>query len=254
METENNSTIIFQKDDGREAEVTVIITLYNYENMVEETLDSVFHQTLRPLNLVIVDDHSNDNSLVVAEQWMCNHAGRFNQMKLVHHLKNQGLGKTRNTAFRHADTPFVFVLDADNIIYPNALEKLLKGLKNTSASFAYSYLEHFGDVSKVGGLKQWEPRQLQFGNTIDAMVLMRKSAWEKASGYSEDMPYNGWEDYELWFKIAEFGGWGVRLPEILCRYRVHLDSMLHSETNKKVDQLQEYLRKKHKSYFAQRQQ
>ena len=217
---------------------------------MEKTLDSVFHQTLEPLNLVIAEDHSKDGSLAVAERWMRIHASRFNKMKLVHHLKNQGLGITRNTAFKHAETPFIFVLDADNIIYPNALEKLLNGLKNTDASFAYSYLQHFGDVNKVGGLQPWNPQMLQYGNTIDAMVLMRKAAWEKAGGYSEDMPYNGWEDYELWFKIAKTGGWGVRLPEILCRYRVHVDSMLYSETNKKVDILKEYLRNKHKPFFT----
>lgn len=245
-----NSKIVFQKNSEQTVEISVIITLFNYAGMVEETLDSLLSQTLEFFDLVIAEDCSTDDSLVIAERWLMRHATRFNRIKLVHHLNNRGLGVTRNTAFRHSETPFVFVLDADNLLYPKALEKLLVGLKNTDAAFAFSYLEHFGDSMKLGGLQAWNPDTLIYGNTIDAMTLMRKSAWEKAGGYSEDMPYNGWEDYELWFKIAETGGWGVRIPEILCRYRVHVSSMLNVETNKKVNELNAYLRKKHKTFFA----
>lgn len=245
-----NYKVIFQKNSERTAEISVIITLYNYAKLVEETLDSLHSQTLECFDLVIAEDCSTDDSLNIADRWLKQHASRFNQVKLIHHLSNRGLGVTRNTAFRHTETPFVFVLDADNLLYPKALEKLLMGLKNTDAAFAFSYLEHFGDSLKLGGLQAWNPETLIYGNTIDAMTLMRKSAWEKAGGYSEDMPYNGWEDYELWFKIAETGGWGVRIPEILCRYRVHVSSMLNVETNKKVNDLNAYLRRKHKTFFT----
>ncbi len=240
--------VTFQQNGNQKAEVTVIITLYNYADLVEETLNSLLDQTLPTLDLVIAEDCSTDHSLAVAENWLKLHGQRFNRIRLFHHQKNRGLGVTRNTAFRHSETPFVFVLDADNLLFPCALEKLLMGLKNTDAVFAFSYLEHFGDVGKLGGLQPWNPKQLGYGNTIDAMVLMRKAAWKQAGGYSEDMPYNGWEDYELWFKIAENDGWGIRIPEILCRYRMHVDSMLYVETNKKVEELKNYLMKKHKTF------
>ncbi len=247
---DNQIDIIFQQNSRQKAEVSVIITLYNYAGLVEETLNTLLEQTLDSFDLVIAEDCSTDSSLAVAEQWVIRHKKRFNSIKLLHHKQNKGLGITRNTAFRHAETPFVFVLDADNMIYPRALERLLAGLKNTDAAFAYSYLEHFGDITKLGGLQTWDPKTLVYGNTIDAMVLMRKAFWEKAGGYSEDMPYNGWEDYELWFKIAELNGWGVRIPEILCRYRVHVGSMLNVETNKKVNELNAYLKKKHSRFFT----
>ncbi len=245
-----NAQIIFEKNDGKPAEVSVVITLFNYGRLVEDTLNSLLRQTLGCFDLIIAEDCSTDDSLSVAERWLRQNAERFNRISLVHHLQNQGLGITRNTAFRHTDTPFVFVLDADNLLYPKALEKLLGGLKNSKADFAFCYLEHFGDTAKLGGLQPWNPKSLIYGNTIDAMVLMKKTIWETVGGYSEDMPYNGWEDYELWFKIAEKGGWGIRIPEILCRYRVHSSSMLNVETNLKVSELTTYLRKKHKEFFA----
>ncbi|MEY3052305.1 MAG: hypothetical protein RLY31_2090 [Bacteroidota bacterium] len=231
------------------AEVAVIITLYNYADLVQETLASLSSQTLPVFDLVVVDDCSTDDSAEVVRSWLATNRQRFNTVRLVQHTTNQGLGKTRNTAFYETgETPFVFVLDADNILYPNALSELLKAIRLSGADFAYSYLEHFGDSQRLGGLHPWLPEQLVYGNTIDAMVMMRKSTWEKVGGYSEDMPYNGWEDYDLWFKIAEAGGWGIRVPQILCRYRVHVGSMLNQETNRKVEELTAYLRRKHPTF------
>ncbi len=242
--------IIYESGTDTKADISVIITLYNYEKLVVETMESVKLQTFEKLNFVIVNDCSTDNSLNVVLEWAKNNASRFHSFKLLHHVKNQGLGITRNTAVSNANADFVFILDADNIIYPRCLEKLHKGLTRTDAAFAYSYLEHFGDTQKLGGINVWNPDMLHKGNTIDAMVLLRKSKWIEAGGYSEDMPANGWEDYELWFKIAKNGGWGLRIPEILGRYRVHIsDSMLHSETNKNHEILKEYNKNKHPQFF-----
>ena len=88
----------------------------------------------------------------------------------------------RNTAFAHARTDFVFLLDADNLLYPRCLERLLGALKHCDASFAYCLLEKFGEETGIGNTKPWSPIALQHGNFIDAMVLHRKQAWEEAGG------------------------------------------------------------------------
>jgi len=241
--------IVDQKKSNKKAEISVIITLYNYQDYIEETLESVYSQNIELLDIVVVNDCSKDNSLEVAAQWFAKKGQRFNQYKMLHHKINQGLGKARNTAFAQAETEFVFVLDADNLLYPRCLQQHLLGLKNTDASFAFCYLEHFDGAQQLGGIDLWNPLSLRNGNTIDAMVLHRKKIWEQVNGYSEDMPANGWEDFEMWFKIASIEGWGVRIPEILARYRVHYDSMLHQETNVKHVVLWEYIKNKHPRFF-----
>jgi hypothetical protein len=60
----------------------------------------------------------------------------------------------------------------------------------------------------------------------------------------------GWEDFDLWFRIAEVGGWGVQIPEILARYRVGRNSMLHTITNPNAYRLWAYLRAKHPESFV----
>ncbi len=79
------------------------------------------------------------------------------------------------------------------------------------------------------GFELWNLKKLATTNYIDAMSLIRTSAWKKVGGYSK-MVVPGWEDYDLWCKFAEMGFSGVQVPEILARYRVHQSSMLRATT------------------------
>lgn len=241
--------IISQKGNGEDTpRVTVIITLYNYQNFIATCLDSLKNQTIDKLNLVIVDDCSKDQSLKKARDWLEKHGDRFYEYVLVRHTINRGLAHSRNTAISLARTKYVFILDADNLLYPRCLESLISALENCDASFAYPYLEEFGDGNKLKNTKPWNPVTLAAVNTIDAMVLLRKNVLDKVNGYSI-MPVMGWEDYELWFKIARIKGWGVQVPEILARYRLHKTSMLNTVTNPNVEKLWNYLKENYPEFF-----
>ncbi len=232
------------------AVVTVAISLFNYRDYIIPCLESVKSQTLRDIDLIVVDDCSTDDSLTVVADWLAKNENRFGDVLFVHHRSNRGLPYARNTAFAHARTDFVFVLDADNSLYPRCLERLLGGLKQCDASFAYCLLEKFGEEIGIGNTRPWNPIALQHGNFIDAMVLHRREVWERAGGYATDMPAMGWEDFDLWFRIAEVGGWGVQIPEILAKYRVGRNSMLHTITNPNAYKLWAYLRAKHPESFV----
>lgn len=232
------------------APVTVAISLYNYRDEIIPCLESVKSQTLRALDLIVVDDCSTDDSLSVVNDWIAKNENRFRDALVIRHKSNRGLPFARNSAFARARTEFVFVLDADNLLYPRCLERLLVALSQCDASFAYCLLEKFGEAIGIGNTKPWNPIALQHGNFIDAMVLQRKSVWEDVAGYAIDMPAMGWEDFDLWFRIARAGGWGVQVPEILARYRVRHRSMLHTITNPSADKLWEYLRGKYGEFFV----
>lgn len=241
--------ISYKENVGEIPLVTVIVSLFNYQNFIVQCLDSVKGQTIDRLSLVVVDDCSADNSLATAKKWLDVNGERFSEYYLIHHTKNSGLAATRNRAVSFIKTKYVFVLDADNLLYPRCLESLVSALENCNASFAYSYLEEFGDGNKLKNTKPWNPATLAAVNTIDAMVLMRKDVLDKVDCYSI-MPVMGWEDYELWFKIARIKGWGVQVPEIFARYRVHKTSMLNTVTNPNVEKLWEYLKKNYPEFFA----
>jgi len=76
--------------------------------------------------------------------------------------------------------------------------------------------------------KPWCPGRFVGGNCLDAMALIRKSAWAAVGGYRKmDL---GWEDYELWCRFVEAGFRGIWIPDILAKYRVHARSMLKTCT------------------------
>lgn len=222
-------SILYQKKAGENGEVTVCVSLYNYQGYIVETLESIYHQTLKSIDLIVVDDCSTDWSVVVTQTWLQQRQHRFNQIKLIKHQQNSGLSASRNTAIALSDTPFIFIIDADNVLYSRCLDRCLEVIKDSQAAFTYPILEKFGESQEIIGNLIWNVDRLAKSNYIDAMALIRKTAIEAVDGYSQ-MSY-GWEDYDLWCKFAEQDYYGVLIPEILAKYRVHQDSMLNSVTN-----------------------
>jgi glycosyltransferase involved in cell wall biosynthesis len=250
MAADEQVEIVAQREGSGRSRVTVAVSLYNYRDFIVSCLESVRAQTISDLDLVIVDDCSSDGGDQVACEWLDANGGRFDRHALLRHRTNCGLSGARNTAFAYARTEYMFVLDADNLLYPRCLQQLIGSLDNCTASFAYTYLEKFGGATGLHNIQPWNPATLQHGNTVDAMVMLRRSVWEAVGGYSTDMPNFGWEDFDLWFKIAQIKGWGVQVPEILGRYCVHRDSMLRTVTNPHVDRLWTYFRSKYPEFFS----
>ena len=219
------------------ASITVCVSLHDYRRYVVECLDSVRAQTLSRLALVVVDDASSDGGDEAVRTWMEDHAARFARALLLRQPENRGLAPTRNAAVASAETELVFVLDADNLIFPRCLETLEGALRQSGAGFAYSMLEQFGDLRGLAGCDGWSPERLAGGNYVDAMALLRRSTWETVGGYRE-MRTSGWEDFAFWCRCVEAGISGILVPEILCRYRIHRRSMLRRST----DTLRNHLR------------
>ena len=250
MIKEHPHTILFSQSATTSAEVTVCISLYNYQQYIVETLESVNSQTLQCLDLIVVDDRSTDNSLALAGEWMQQNAERFNRIKLIRHEQNQGLSITRNTAILQTGTPYIFILDADNLLYPRCLERCLEALTfDPNAAVAYPIIEKFGSEQALMGNVVWERSQFLKQNCIDAMSLIRKSALLQVNGYSflNAIGPLGWEDYELWCKFIEANLYGISVPELLARYRIHDASMLHSTSNQddNVRALRQEMQKHH---------
>jgi glycosyltransferase involved in cell wall biosynthesis len=222
------SRVLFENDRGSTARVTVIVPVYNYADYVLEALPSVAAQTLSPIDLVVIDDASPDDSATMVLDWARGHAHSFNRIVVMRHEQNAGLGFARNSGFAAADTEFVLPLDADNRLRPAACATLLARIEETGAAFAYPAIQEFGTRGEVFGTDPYSVLRLQCGNYIDAMALVRKSAWALAGGY--DHVQYGWEDYDFWCRLAEFGAFGVHVPETLADYRVHRNSMLHTTT------------------------
>ncbi len=105
--------------------ISVIIPFYQAENFLERSLKSVVKQTLKPYEVILINDGSTDSSVEIAQKWVEN----FYNFKLIHQ-KNSGPGKARNTGLKLAQGDFVVFLDADDRLYPEFLQKALEGIKH----------------------------------------------------------------------------------------------------------------------------
>ena len=237
--------ILYERDGLRSALITIVVPVYNYAQYVLEALESVNSQTLEILDLVVIDDRSTDDSLSIVRAWLVAHANQFNRALLVQNHSNSGLALTRNVGFAQAETPFVLPLDADNRLLPECAARCIAVASRSNAAFIYPQIKQFGTKQDLMGCSEYRPAKFIGGNYIDAMALVRKSAWAAVGGF--DHIRFGWEDFDFWCKLAERGFWGAQLPEVLALYRVHDHSMLHMQTNKPHNQvsLKEDLQRRH---------
>ncbi len=199
---------------------SVCIPVYNHAREIIEALDSAAGAEGPLLEILVLDDCSTDGTLDTAVGWMEAHEHVLG--RVMTRPVNRGLGAGRNDLLRTARGEYAFMLDADNAIYPAALTRLCDALDaDRDATFAYCMLERHKAGRSSGLLSDgpWEPDRFRKGNYVDAMAMLRRLPILELGGYSEDIRLYGWEDFDLWCRIAERGGHGVFVPEILCRYR-----------------------------------
>ena len=223
--------------------VSVLVPLYNHAEEVSAALASVLASELQDLEVVVLDDASTDGSRESVIDFLLAHP--FLPALLLRHPVNRGLGRTRNDLVASARGELVFMLDADNEVYPTALSRLVAALDDDpGAFFAYSMLEEHEDgvPDTLRSCLPWDPERLAEQNYIDAMSLLRRDELVAIGGYTEDLRLHGWEDYDLWCRCLERGLRGVLVPQILARYRRAGHSMLASVTNLDVSEAESLLR------------
>ena len=233
----------------------VVVSLYNYADRITEALQSVRAQTQQRLELIVVDDASSDDGTAVVERWMdaCLSAGGhpFVRVLLLRHGHNAGLATARNTALANSKAPWCFVLDADNALYPDAVAGCLAlaDAADPQLAVVHPLLAVEAEPGRPDEQRSlvrpqsWQRERLRFENHVDAMALVRRSAWEAVGGYTHIE--GGWEDYDFWCKLAGAGYHGLQCPRILAVYRSHAASMSHRATNRSWHALSRTLQQRH---------
>jgi glycosyltransferase involved in cell wall biosynthesis len=232
------------------ARLSVAISLFNYADYISTALASVCQQTMaEAIELIVVDDASTDHSLQTVERFQQENAalvGRLAAFHLERHPQNRGLAEARNSAFALASTPQVLVLDADNRLLPEACACLLEALEQAPSSVGATYplLVVEGHSSQaIANELPWNPQRLRQGNTLDALALVRRSAWQQVGGFVHTP--GGWEDYDFWCRFVEAGLSALQVPQLLAVYHHHGDSMKNSETAARQQELRQLLQRRH---------
>jgi len=246
-----NHRVVVEHRQDTSCKLAVCISLFNYGPRIHQALESVTaQQGINRLELIVVDDASTDNGAAVVKAWMAQHHQRFARCVLLQHSSNGGLAAARNTAFAAAESPWCFVLDADNQLEPLALAHcgtLAEGADQRCAVI-HSLIRvqpepGCHDPRRLVSDRPWQQEVFKLGNYIDAMALVRRDAWQAVGGYTH-IP-GGWEDFDFWCCLIDAGWHGVLCPQVLATYTSHGESMRNSNTNQHTYRLSRLLQARH---------
>ena len=219
--------------DGSTPAISVIVTLYNYRAYIQQCLKSLEDSETAAIpggiEIVIVNDASTDDSLQQAIAWQ---GDSRHSVRIVDKRFNTGLADARNIGLQLARAPYTFILDADNLVFPLALEQLYTKIVKENSAAVYSMLCRFQGAhhNREGLLSyfDWDPQMLVEHPYIDAMALFDRGQLIEIGGYDTELykfGWFGWEDYDLWLRIAQAKLRVGFLPNVLCLYRHHERSM-----------------------------
>jgi glycosyltransferase involved in cell wall biosynthesis len=203
----------------REPLVSIIITIYNKQSYVLQTLQSALKQTYDNIEVIAINDGSTDKSLELIEQV----ATKDPRMRVITQA-NAGVAKARNRGLEVACGEFFNILDGDDLLYPNFIEETV------------SYLMHYPEVDIVH--TSWDRiddqgrkmstivapdsddylRDLLLGNMFAVHAIMARRRIIQRSGLIRD-GLAPTEDWEYWIRCAKCGAKFARLPKVLVATR-----------------------------------
>ncbi|MGD1871437.1 MAG: glycosyltransferase family 2 protein [Mastigocoleus sp.] len=114
--------------------VSVIVPAYNAEAFISRTLESILSQTYKNIEVIIVDDGSQDNTVNIVKNFI----KRDQRIRLLQQ-ENSGVASARNLAIAHACGEYIAPIDADDIWYPENIEKQIESISNSDSSVGLVY-------------------------------------------------------------------------------------------------------------------
>jgi hypothetical protein len=181
--------------------VSVVIPAYNVSRYVEATLRSLREQTLGDFEIIVVDDASTDDTAAVVERWA------DPRLRLLRHVKNQGVAVARNTAFDHIRGRYVALIDPDDVAFPDRFEKQVRVLEDDPALGMVGGADAVMDEAGIPLNRIWwhpvDPVEatvyMFFDNPFSTSSLMLRAEAIAAHRY---LPMRISEDYEFNARLA----------------------------------------------------
>ncbi len=207
--------------------VSVIMPSYNHEKFILEAIESVLGQTFKNLELIIIDDRSNDRSRQIIEEL----AQKDNRIKKIFHKKNLGISKTINEGVENSTGKYIALIASDDVWVSEKLEKqveILEGNENLvvwcNSAIIDSNSNLTGEISSEK-YKNATPQGYVFEDIINSWIsgsgIIMKRENIKDMQYNENLKYlNDTQFYaDLSYRYQFY-----YMKEPLSKYRLHGDN------------------------------
>lgn len=203
---------------GKEEMVSIIVPVYKAAPYIAETIEMVRRQTYQNWELILVDDHSPDDSAKIIQSMI----QETEPIRLIRKEQNEGAARARNTGIEQAKGRYIAFLDADDVWLPQKLERELIFMKDKQAAFVFTAYE-FGDEKAQGtGKIVTVPERLTYRKALSRTVIFTTTVMfdlEKLTKEQIRMPEVESEDTATWWKVLRAGYTAYGLNEVLAIYR-----------------------------------
>lgn len=127
--------------------ISIIVPVYNMEKYLEKCLDSLVNQTLKEIEIIVINDGSKDNSINILKQY----AKKYKNIKIYDH-DNQGISKTRNFGIEKAKGEYIAFIDSDDYVDTRMFEVMYERAKKDNLDIVvcdyYNYYENRNEIEK----------------------------------------------------------------------------------------------------------
>ena len=193
--------------------VSIIIPTYNNAEYIREAITSVLNQTHKPVEIIVVDDGSTDETRKILEQ--------FETVKYVYQ-RHSGLAAALNTGVKHSRARFYSALGADDKLHPTYITRCLTEIvQEPRIGFVWTATQTFGDSTQLRTPRVFHHRYsilMGAGGQLGA-ALTSKETFEDVDGYDPAMI--GMEDWDFAIRAVKKGWRTKAVMEPLHYYRIH---------------------------------
>lgn len=207
--------------------VSILIPTYNTEKFIKATLQSVQNQTFSNWEMILVDDASTDQTVAIIEEF----AQNDNRIKLFRLEKNSGNGFARNIALEKASGKYIAYLDADDLWFPEKLEKQIRFLKTKNLPFTFSFYDCIDDDGNDLKRRVETPVPLTYNQLFFCNYVGNLTAIYDAEFFGKIKLESSQkrQDWRLWLTILKQIKTAEAIPESLAFYRIRKDSISSSK-------------------------
>ena len=173
--------------------VSVIIPVYNSESYLRECLDSVLTQSVEDLEILLIDDASEDGSRTICDAY----AAKDHRFKAIHKI-NEGVSAARNTALNMVNSKYIIFMDSDDFLHPQTMEICLYfAEKDNSDLVAYTYNRSYRTLRMIGNfLNIPDSKQIRykryFLESIDSFITEDLLHWSTEYSRPDDGQDKRW--------------------------------------------------------------
>ena len=229
--------------DAKEPYISIVMPIYNVGKYVRECLTSVYNQTMKNIEIIVIDDKSPDNSLEICQEFAQTHGN----IKIIRNKENMGCSISRDTGIRHSRGKYIFVLDSDDMLYPNNMLEYMYNI----AEAGQADVVHSPGFFRLDGEKLYPcMHEVPWNLDIKQPFFVTNNLTERMQLWAErKIFWNHWNklilrkliidnniqyvndsgnDCFFCFQCCFFAKKYIRIPEFVYIYRLNPTSLSHT--------------------------